>query len=132
MSGTSADAIDAALVDLETHPRLLDHFSLPLPENLRSRLTQLQTPMSGELDLAGELDWQLGELFADAALALLEKSSFSAADIRAIGSHGQTIRHRPPTAGIRGFSWQIGDPNLIAQKTGITTVADFRRRDMAL
>lgn len=132
MSGTSADAIDAALVDLETHPRLLDHFSLPLPENLRSRLTQLQTPMSGELDLAGELDWQLGELFADAALALLEKSSFSAADIRAIGSHGQTIRHRPPSAGIRGFSWQIGDPNLIAQKTGITTVADFRRRDMAL
>lgn len=132
MSGTSADAIDAALVDLEAHPRLLDHFSIPLPENLRSRLTQLQTPRSGELDLAGELDWQLGELFADAALALIEKSSFSTADIRAIGSHGQTIRHRPPSAGIRGFSWQIGDPNLIAQKTGITTVADFRRRDMAL
>lgn len=132
MSGTSADAIDAALVDLEAYPRLLDHLSLPLPEELRQQLTRLQTPGEGELDLAGELDWKLGELFAEAAIGLIEKSSFKAADICAIGSHGQTIRHRPPLAGKRGFSWQIGDPNIIAQQTGITTVADFRRRDMAL
>lgn len=130
MSGTSMDAIDAALVDLSgRHPAVRDHLSAPLPAKLRERL--ITAAQGGTLTLAqlSELDIRVGELFADATLALLQRSAVAAEQVRAIGSHGQTVYHRPD--GPCPTSVQIGDPNLIAERTGITTIADFRRRDMA-
>jgi anhydro-N-acetylmuramic acid kinase len=131
MSGTSLDAIDAVLVDLASPtPRQIAVHSHPLPSVLR---TQLLTLCHGgtvdELRLTAELDVRLGRLFAEAALALLQQAATPASAVRAIGSHGQTVRHEPD--GDTPFSVQIGDPNVIAQLTGITTVADFRRRDIA-
>ena len=77
----------------------------------------------------GKMDIIIGQLFAEAALGLLEQANLGADRITAIGSHGQTIRHAP--ASEPAFTLQIGDPNTIANITGITTIADFRRRDMA-
>ncbi len=131
MSGTSLDAIDAVLVDLEDkHLKLLATHSHGFPSALRGTLLSIREPQQAKLQLIAELDWQIGLLLAEAALALLTKSSVRAVDVRAIGSHGQTLCHSP--AGPAPFTLQIGDPNLIAEKTGITTVADLRRRDMAV
>lgn len=131
MSGTSADAIDAALVDLQGAPRLLASLSTPLPPSLRQQIHALCQPGDNEIDRMGALDIQLGQQFAQCALALLAHARIPAANVIAIGSHGQTIRHRPPRSPEGTFTLQIGDPNSIAELTGITTVADFRRRDMA-
>jgi anhydro-N-acetylmuramic acid kinase len=131
MSGTSADAIDAVLVDLSKDITLIGHISRPLPVILRSEIHELSRSGANEIDRLGALDRHLGHLFATATLDLLEKTGFKPSQITAIGSHGQTIRHRPPGEQCVGFTLQIGDPNTIAEITGITTVADFRRRDMA-
>jgi len=133
MSGTSVDGIDAALVDLsDTKPLLIDTHSHEIPADIKQRIEALCTPGSNEIDRLGKLDIELGQLFAAATQALLNTNNLTAKAIAAIGCHGQTIRHRPPSAaGEHGFSLQIGDPNTIAEATGITTVADFRRRDMA-
>jgi anhydro-N-acetylmuramic acid kinase len=137
MSGTSADAIDAVLVNLpgavqSITAQLIGHASLPLPDALRHEIHQLARPGNNEIDRLGHLDRQLGKLFAEACLILLEQCRLTPKQVEAIGSHGQTIRHRPPLPQSPGFTLQIGDPNIIAQDTGITTVADFRRRDMAV
>lgn len=131
MSGTSLDGIDAAVVDLSMRtPRVLAALTHPYDPELRNDLLALAHGGSaGEIELLGRLDRRLGELFAEAALSLLRQQNPTAAKIRAIGSHGQTVRHRP--TGMAPFTLQIADPNLIAELTGITTVADFRRRDMA-
>lgn len=131
MSGTSLDGIDAALVDLSTHPpKVLTAQTQPYTAGFRAQLLELaQGTASNEIELLGSIDAQLGELLAAAAAALLASSGISADQIRAIGSHGQTIRHR--AQGPHPFTLQIGDPNIIAERTGITTVADFRRRDLA-
>lgn len=130
MSGTSMDAIDAVLVSFEAStPRLLAHHSLPLGDTLRADLLGLQQPGNDELNRTARLDIHMARLFATAVMGLLEQAGCQASEIIAIGSHGQTIRHIP--AGDFPTSFQIGDPNLIAESTGITTVADFRRRDMA-
>ncbi len=129
MSGTSLDGIDAVLVDLEDRaPRLQATHQAPLPEALRGRIEAL---MGGAHTLSelGELDRILGELCADTVLRLLDRASTPAQAIQAIGSHGQTLYHQP--RGTPPFTLQIGDPNVIAERTGITTVADLRRRDMA-
>ena len=132
MSGTSADAIDVVAVDfLEQKLRLIGSHSVPLPHSLRQQIHTLATPNHNEIDSLGELDQALGELFASAINELLHKHNLAPSDIVAIGSHGQTIRHRPPQTTQYPFTLQIGDPNIIAERTGITTVADFRRRDMA-
>lgn len=131
MSGTSADAIDAVVVDLQSTPILLAKHTLPLPSNTRQQIHALSLPSNNEIDRMGTLDVNLGKLFAQATLELLAKANLSRTQISAIGSHGQTIRHRPPGSKEGAFTLQIGDPNLIAELTGITTVADFRRRDMA-
>lgn len=131
MSGTSADAIDAALVDLQSTPQLIAQHTLQLPTNIRQQIHALSLPAGNEIDRMGLLDVELGKLFARTSLELLTKSGVSSAQIIAIGSHGQTIRHRPPGSPEGTFTLQIGDPNQIAELTGITTVADFRRRDMA-
>src|SRR5690606_20778886 len=75
------------------------------------------------------LDVQAGHAFADAALRLIDEAGIARGDVRAIGSHGQTVRHRP--GGPHPFTWQLGDAHVIAERTGIATVADFRRRDVA-
>ncbi|MBA4500805.1 anhydro-N-acetylmuramic acid kinase [Marinobacterium marinum] len=127
MSGTSLDSIDAVIVSFEPDFHLHASHSHPLPTELRRQILTLNHPGPNEIDQLGRLDVALGSLFAEAVQALLEHSRFNATQIRAIGSHGQTIRHRPE----HSFSLQIGDPARIAEHTGITTVADFRRRDLA-
>ncbi len=131
MSGTSLDAIDAVLVDFGMVPlKIIATHSEPIPDHLKQILIKLCDPQCESITQMGEADVALGRLFAKSVQELLKKSSFPAKNIRAIGSHGQTIRHAPDTK--TPFTLQIGDPNTIAAETGITTVADFRRRDMAL
>ncbi len=133
MSGTSCDSIDAVLVSFEGGtPNSLHTHSHPIPPELKQKILELSQPGSNEIDRMGQLDRELGIAFAEASIALIESSGLSKDLITAIGSHGQTIRHRPPAKGnTHPFTLQIADPNLIAELTGITTVADFRRRDMA-
>lgn len=133
MSGTSIDAIDAALVRCTGQDcELLATLDYPIAPEIRRDIAAISQAGEDEIERLGRLDRQLGTLFADAALALLASTHFGTDDIAAIGSHGQTIRHRPPSAGnAPPFTLQIGDPNTIAELTGITTVADFRRRDIA-
>lgn len=131
MSGTSVDAVDAALVDFTHHPPILRAtISLPISQSLKNNINALMQSAQVHLQLLGETDTQLGHLFADACVYLLEKSHYSKSDIAAIGSHGQTLYHQPNHT--YPFTLQIGDPNIIAERTGITTIADFRRRDLAL
>lgn len=127
MSGTSLDSIDAVLVDLSQDFTLLASHSTPITESLRERILILTQPGDNEIERMGRLDIELARSFATAVLELLHKCNLSADQIQAIGSHGQTLRHRPES----GFTLQIGDPSLITELTGITTVADFRRRDIA-
>lgn len=128
MSGTSADGIDAALVDFsQAKPKLLETHYVAYSPKMRAAILNLSTPGENEINRLGELDATLGEAFADAVLALLKKANIPANTIQGIGSHGQTIRHQPAR-----FSLQIGDPNIIAARTGIKTVADFRRKDIAV
>ena len=137
ISGTSADGIDAALVDFADagHPRLAFGRTYEWPAALRQRLVELgQRDASLELDEIGELDARIGRAFADAAAAALAESGTPASAVAAIGTHGQTLRHRP--RGRRGdgafpYTLQVGDPSLLAERTGIAVVADLRRRDVA-
>lgn len=137
MSGTSMDGVDAALVSFETNGSGSDHaitlietISIPIPEKIKSNLTLLCRGDNISLKLLGETDTQMGNLFAGAVLKLLSKAKINANAIAAIGSHGQTIYHHPHLP--HPFTMQIGDPNIIAARTNITTVADFRRKDIAL
>ena len=132
MSGTSVDSIDAVLVDFsDTNIQLQAVHSHPWPLLLRETLLTLsqQIPEQSTLHDIARLDIQTGELFAEATLALLEKSNILPSQVCAIGSPGQTLYHHP--VGTPPYTWQVGDPNIIAQRTGITTIADFRRRDVA-
>lgn len=130
MSGTSMDSLDAALVDFsDPAPRLLCTHRSPITNTLRDRLLDLcESPRHPQL---GELDGELGEQFAELVLTLIQKANIDSGEICAIGSHGQTVFHQPPQPPRFGITVQIGDPNLIALRSGITTVADFRRKDMA-
>jgi len=132
MSGTSLDGIDAGLVDFsDERIRLIDFHYQAFSAEFRNRIQQLsQAEQQILLKNYGALDAELGCLFAETTLSLLKKANIPASDIIAIGSHGQTVYHGPDTK--FGFSLQIGDPNRIAQITGITTIADFRRRDIAV
>lgn len=130
MSGTSMDAVDAVLVELnDASVKLITTHSQALPTKLKNELIALCTPSENEINRMGSLDIQVAEIFATTISHLLQKTDLTAKDIRAIGSHGQTVRHEPN--GEFPFTLQIGDPNVLAEKTGITTIADFRRRDIA-
>ncbi|MDA8389890.1 MAG: anhydro-N-acetylmuramic acid kinase [Gammaproteobacteria bacterium] len=131
MSGTSADGIDAVVARFSDKPRLriLAHHHTPYGAALRARILALMTPGDDEIDRMGALETELAEMFAAAADSVRVAANLRRQDIGAIGSHGQTLRHRP--GGSHAFTLQIGDPSRIAERTGITTVADFRRRDMA-
>lgn len=131
MSGTSADGIDVALVDFSQSPPavLATHYA-PYESELRQKILSLCKLGENEIQRLGELDVLLGTAFAGAVNLLLKKHNIPAAKIMGIGSHGQTIRHMPNQPA--RFTLQIGDPNIIAAETGITTIADFRRKDVAL
>jgi anhydro-N-acetylmuramic acid kinase len=138
ISGTSMDAVDAALAEVSAAGgfRVLGARTMALPAALQQRLRALAIPAAAApgapdtIDELGALDGEVGELFAAAALQLLTAHGLAPDALRAIGSHGQTLRHRPRAA--RPFTLQVGDPNIIAARTGTAVVADFRRRDMAL
>ena len=130
ISGTSADGIDVALASFEPAPKLHAAITERYPETLRRRIVDLaQGDGRIELDELGALDVDVGRAFAAAARRLMTEARVDRAAVRAIGSHGQTVRHRP--AGATPYTLQLGDPNIIAELTGVTTVGDFRRRDMA-
>ncbi|MHB8535865.1 MAG: anhydro-N-acetylmuramic acid kinase [Sulfuricaulis sp.] len=131
MSGTSVDGIDAVLVSISANgePVLVATHAHPISPDIRSGIQALMHAGDSEIDRLGEADMALGELFAEAAQALIRKSGMEKKNIRAIGSHGQTLRHRPRAQ--HPFTLQIGNPAAIAEHTGITTVGDFRSRDMA-
>jgi anhydro-N-acetylmuramic acid kinase len=131
ISGTSADGIDAALVDFDDgHARLAFGRTYPWDPALRAQLVALgQQGASLSLDAIAELDVRVARAFAEAANLALADSHTDPAAVRAIGSHGQTLRHRP--WGPYPFTLQLGDPSTIAERTGIAVVADLRRRDVA-
>jgi len=131
ISGTSVDCIDAVILDVQGQSLALHtSHSHPVPPALQAPVHRIIAEGRAELSELGRLDRELGECFSAAALAVLQKAHLSPADISAIGSHGQTVYHGPDA--VPPFTMQIGDPNIIAERTGITTVADLRRRDMAV
>lgn len=132
ISGTSADGIDAALVAITDQGlQVVQASTTPYSPSLRQRLLDLAHSQYARdpIDELGELDQLVGTCFAAAARQLLQTAGMEARAVRAIGSHGQTVRHRPNAA--QPFTLQIGDPSVIAAQTGIPVVADFRRRDVA-
>jgi anhydro-N-acetylmuramic acid kinase len=131
ISGTSRDGIEAALAVAEGPLgwTVQAHVHHPYPPSLATELERLTLAGSGRHVELGQLDAAIGEAFADAALALLREAGVDRASVRAIGSHGQTLFHGPDAT--PPFTWQIGDPFRIAERTGIDTVALFRQRDMA-
>ena len=130
ISGTSMDGVDAALVDFGGGGvTTVATRATSIPDDLRRELHALAQDRSAAAIRFWTADSRLGTLFADTALALLDAAGVDARDVTAIGSHGQTVYHAPAAA--PPLTVQLGDPNVIAERTGITTVADFRRRDIA-
>ncbi|GAC1034876.1 anhydro-N-acetylmuramic acid kinase [Pseudomonas sp. No.21] len=127
MSGTSLDGLDIALIDQGERTRLIASHYIPMPDSLRQELLSLCAPGEDELARAALAERRWVELAASGIDLLLREKGLAATDIRAIGSHGQTVRHEP----VRGFTIQIGNCALLAELTGITVVGDFRRRDVA-
>lgn len=131
MSGTSMDGIDIVLVDFSAKAiKLVAADCFAIPTGLKEDLITLCQYKSTTLQKLGELDHQLGLVFADAINLFIDKYNIDRHLICAIGCHGQTVFHAPN--GDFPFTMQIGDANIIASHTNITTVADFRRKDMAL
>lgn len=130
MSGTSMDGVDIALVDITASQitSLASNCYL-MPTDLKQQLLTLCEAKQTTLQNLGELDHRLGKLFAQNINQFLTENNIDKHQIKAIGCHGQTIYHAP--TGSNPFTMQIGDANIIAAKTGITTIADFRRKDMA-
>ncbi|MPW43856.1 anhydro-N-acetylmuramic acid kinase [Acinetobacter guerrae] len=126
MTGTSMDGVDfvaASFDPLHLHATL----TIPFEPELRDELMALTLPGDNEIDRMGKADVTLAELIGHGINELIEKNHLDRSQIKAIGSHGQTIRHRPE----HGFTLQIGDPNIITEITQIPVISDFRRRDMA-
>ncbi|MFM4996190.1 anhydro-N-acetylmuramic acid kinase [Aeromonas sanarellii] len=129
MSGTSLDGIDAVLIETKGDQlRVEAALCHPWPAETARELHALCTPGDNEIDRMGVADNLVAREFAAATQALLAKAGLKPADISAIGSHGQTIRHRPQL----GFTLQIGNAALLAALTGIDVISDFRTLDMAL
>ena len=136
MSGTSTDGIDVAVIDIDSHSQKLIAFGMvPYTPAIRKAIFHLCNPKTSSVDDICHYNVVLGQLFAEALIKLCKKKRIALGSIDLIGSHGQTIYHNPP--GTRygkqriGSTLQIGEPSVIAERTGITTVADFRPRDMA-
>lgn len=131
ISGTSMDGVDAVLARAQADGRftLLAHHGLPLPEALARDLRAAASGERDDLATISTLDNAVARLFARCVRELLAAQGLAATQLRALGSHGQTLRHAP--GGPDAYTVQIGNPSLLAELTGITTVADFRRRDLA-
>ncbi|QLG87687.1 anhydro-N-acetylmuramic acid kinase [Chitinibacter bivalviorum] len=128
MTGTSLDGIDAVLVDFATPtPELIATHSADMPDELRADLMRLQSPSDNEIHLTHLAANAHSRVCADVVAHLLQQANITAAQIIAIGNHGQTIRHRPEL----GYTIQIGNNAALAEYTGITVVGDFRSRDIA-
>ena len=137
MSGTSADSIDAACVRFAGAPprldwELLSFVTLPMTAELRQEIFAAFRPETGTVDKLCQLNFTLGEWFAKASLEAIKAAKLTPDQVDFIGSHGQTVWHIPPNSGEGVASTlQLGNPAVIAQRTGITVVSDFRSRDMA-
>ncbi len=140
MSGTSADGIDAAVIllgdkDDSLSLDVLGFDTVAFPSGLRYRLMEVSDAKTGRIDELGRLHFELGELFARAAFVVAGSAGLSMEDIDLIGSHGQTVQHLPEREErfgvVTGATLQIGDPSVIAQRTGVVTVGDFRAADVA-
>ncbi len=128
MSGTSMDAVDTAVVDFSLSlPKLIAYKQYPIDADMKTAVRNID--LHSSIEEVSRLDYLTGEMFADAVNRLLEEQCISPGDIAAIGCHGQTILHLPDSREPRTL--QIGDPNIIAERTGIATAADFRRMDLA-
>lgn len=140
ISGTSADGVDAALTDIEDAPggrlrvSVRAHLTVPYPQDVRRAVLRASGDRATTAELS-KLNFVLGELFADAALRVCELSGVVPSDLELIGSHGQTVWHDPFPRGEglwrRSSTLQLGQPQVIAERTGALVVADFRPRDMA-
>ena len=137
ISGTSADGIDGAVVRLSASPTLaevrsLSHHHVPLDGARREAIFAAFDTPRATADMVCRLNFQVGEWFAEAALATIAAAGLQPNQVDVIASHGQTIFHDPPTApGLTGSTLQVGEPSVVAERTGVTTVADYRVRDMA-
>lgn len=129
MSGTSTDGVDGVLASIgpDAPPRVLAEASLPMPESLRRTLLDLNAPGPDELERAARASIDLAECYAETTRRLLAAAGRAPGDIAAIGAHGQTVRHRPD----QGYTLQLNAPAVLAERTGIPVVADFRARDVA-
>nr|WP_298115260.1 anhydro-N-acetylmuramic acid kinase [uncultured Pseudomonas sp.] len=127
MSGTSLDGLDIALIEQSQRTQLLATHYVPMPSELRADLLALCSPGPDEIARTAAAEQHWVRLAAQGIAALLQQQNLEPAAIRAIGSHGQTIRHEPA----HGFTLQIGNPALLSELTGICVVSDFRRRDLA-
>ena len=129
MSGTSLDGVDAIIAKLSGNapPELLATHYLPYSATLRTRLLELHTPQMDELHLAHCIALELADLYTESVMGLLEKAHLTPGHINAIGCHGQTIRHRPEA----GYTVQLVNAARLSEKTGITSIIDFRSRDIA-
>lgn len=131
MSGTSLDGVDVAIVDFEPFPpRVLHCATDPYPPDVREALQLLCRAQTTSLDALYRLDARLGELYAGSVEQALSAAGLEASQVIALGCHGQTLRHSPDTD--PPYTAQIGDPSRLAASSGIDTVADFRRKDLAL
>lgn len=140
MSGTSVDGIDAALVELSgaqdaPSVRLLAFEDRPFPDAVRSGIFELFDPVKATVDKLGRMSYVLGELYAEAALSVIREAGLSSSEVDAVASHGQTIWHSPDEVQFCGqnarCTVQIGEGAVIAQRTGLVTVSDFRVADLA-
>jgi len=130
ISGTSVDGVDCVLVSFKNNkPTLIETHFEESSTSIRENILTLCEGTGISLPVMGETDVAIGNWFASAVDNLLAKAGVSSDQVKAIGSHGQTIWHHPD--GENAFTLQIGNPNNIAQHTGIATVADFRQRDIA-
>jgi len=139
-SGTSVDGVDAVIVEIRgkgerTKIRLIASDTLIFSDRAREFILRIAKEETGSFSDLSQLNFFLGELFARSALHIIKKAGLSPSDIDLIGSHGQTVRHLPSVSRIAGVkvrsTLQLGEPAVIAERTGITTIADFRVRDMA-
>jgi anhydro-N-acetylmuramic acid kinase len=132
MSGTSMDGVDGALVDFSlSKPAVVHVFTAQLAIELRAELMALNTAGHNELHRAALAGNALARTYAQVVHGLLQRSGVSAAQVSAIGAHGQTLRHQPGLHDTTGYTLQLNQPALIAELTGIDVVADFRSRDVA-
>ena len=131
ISGTSLDGVDGALIRIDAQRcKVIAALTLPYPRDLHADLQRaIFEPQSVGIDGIGSLDVRVGRAFGEAANAVLQQANVAHTDVIAVGSHGQTVRHQPDSD--TPYTLQLGDPNIISATTGITTVADFRRRDVA-